>query len=130
MPKQTKKKVDSISLLLATTTTSSSLLENLPDEVLLHIFEYMKVEARPNLVRSCHRFYALKSSIYKEQVRSECGQKIYLCNCPYCKKLMRVPFVSVISKRKDRPKNLVRQWYQNKIYCSTDCVMKEHIRTA
>ncbi len=119
MPKQTKKNVGSISF------TSCPLLE-LPDELLLSIFKYVEVEARPSLVRTCRKFHGLRSSLYKEKVTARSGLKIYICNCPYCNKVMTVPLVSPIVKKKHRSKVVIRPMYKNKIYCSYVCSTGQH----
>ena len=123
MPKQTKKNVDSISLSLS--SSPCPILE-LPDELLLSIFEHVEVEARPNLVRSCHRFHGLRSCIYKEKVRARSGQKMYICNCPYCNKVMTVPLTPPIFKKRHRQKIVKRPVYKNKIYCSFVCTTGQH----
>ncbi len=126
MPKQTKKNVDSISLPSPPPPSSSCLLLKLPDELLLSIFKYVEVEARPNLVRSCRKFHGLRSSLYKEKVRARSGQKMYICNCPYCNKVMTVPLVPPISKKKHRCKLIKRPVYNNTVYCSFVCVTGQH----
>ena len=127
MPKQTKKNVDSISA-----PKPCPFLEKLPDEMLLMIFKRVEAEARPNLVRSCRRFHGLRHEIYTEHVKTKTGQKIKLCNCPFCKKILTTPLVSRASppiyKKRHRPKRITRPVYRGKIYCSFACVMEQHIR--
>ncbi len=122
MPKQTKKNVDSISLPTSPPLLSWCPLLDLPDELLLSIFEYVEVEARPNLVRSCRYFHGLRNSLYKEKVRARSGQKMYISNCPHCNKVMTVPLTPPISKKKHRRKIIKRPVYNNKVYCSFVCV--------
>ncbi len=122
MPKQTKKNVDFISPAGSLSAFSLCPLLELPDELLLSIFNYVEVEARPNLVRSCHKFHGLRKELYKEKVKARSGQKMYICNCPYCNKVMTVPLTPPISKKKHRGKLIRRPKYKNKIYCSFVCV--------
>lgn len=122
MPKQTKKKVGSIPPLLSAATITTCLLTNLPDELLLSIFKHVEMEARPNLVRSCPRFYLLKDSIYKEQVKTRSGQQIYLDNCPRCKKIMSLPLASPIAK-----KRIPRPFHRGKSYCSYACTSAQQL---
>jgi hypothetical protein len=127
MPKQTKKNVDSISVAVK----PCPFLEKLPDEMLLAIFKHVEAEARPNLVRSCRRFHRLRHEIYTEHVKTETGQEIKLCNCPFCKKILTIPLVfsaSRITKKRHRSKIITRPMYRGKIYCSCACVMEQHIR--
>ena len=123
MPKQTKKNVDSISL-----ATPCPLLE-LPDELLLSIFKYVEVEARPSLVRSCRKLHRLREVIYNENVRARSGQKMYICNCPRCNKVLTAPLSSPIGKQKHGSSSriITRPLYRGKSYCSFSCGMKQQM---